>query len=266
MADLHYFTRGEGDTNVLLVHGWAASSSMWETLLANFGHLGKFWAMDFPGFGGSKMPPIPPTIEDHLGTLIRFIEDNDINPQVIIAHSMGGLITLKLAHLRPDLAQRLVLICPVVTGNFGLQGAASQMLRNDVGTYALRQSEQLWQYVQQEYLVNAAVGTWHSNNQQLVEQIRDDFLRMNPRAGIEALISMVQHDMLPNLGEIQHPTLVNVGANDVTVPPSEGRTAALYMPHAELHMYSKSRHQPHEEEIEVFTPVLRQFLKRHGLS
>lgn len=266
MSDIHFYTRGDGEHDILLVHGWASSSNMWNTIIEHFGHVGRFWALDLPGFGATKMPETPPTIEDHLGTLINFIEVNNIKPKVIIAHSMGGLITLKLAHQRPEITVNLVLICPVVTGNFGVQGLVGQLIRNDLGRFALRQTEQFWQHLQQDYLVKPTIDTWHSANKQLAKQIREDFLRVNPKAGIEALVSMAQQDMMPFLPDIQHPTLVNVGAQDVTVPPSEGRTAALYMPHAELHMYSKSRHHPQDEETEIFVPVLRQFLKHHGIS
>lgn len=265
MDDLYYDVNGTGDVDIVMVHGWAASHKEWDVILENFGDVARFWRIDHRGFGNSPMGDTPPTVQDHLSTLIRFIEYHDIQPQMMIAHSMGGLITLKLAHIRPDLLQQMVLICPLVTGNYGIGAGASALIRNPLGSVALRSTESLWSIIQHEALLRIFV-TPQTVHPSRAERIKWEFMRTHPKAGIEAMISMAQEDMQPVLTDIQHPTLICVGANDLTVPPSEGQTAALYMPHAELHLFDESRHHPHYEQKAEFLRVLRDFFKRHGIS
>lgn len=264
MSDIYYQTFGEGDIDILLVHGWASSSIMWDSVRSHIKNA-RMWAFDFQGFGKTPMPEQAPTIDEHVMTLIRFCDEH-VKPQMIVAHSMGGLITLKALSIRPDLAQQLVLICPVVTGQFGVSGIPSTLLRNTLASNALRITEKLWPLVQQDYLVKLAVSTGHGSNSVLVEQITQDFLDTDPRAGIEAVISMTQQDMQPHLTEITQPTLVCVGEGDLTVPPSEGKTAATYMPNADLVIFKKSRHRPMDEETEKFGTVFKEFVGRFGIE
>lgn len=262
MSKLNRFSFGEGKIPIVLVHGWAASGRMWEGIHPHFKNA-RFAALEFMGFGKSPCPEDIPGIEQHVESLIEFCDE--IKPQVIIAHSMGGLITLKSIIERPDLAQQLVLICPVVTGNFGLNGILGNLMRNPLGVAALRATEKIWPSLQKEYLLKLASESLqlHPN---LAKRVQQDFIEVNPRAAIEALISMAQHNTEAHLTEIQQDTLVCVGEKDITVPPSEGKTAAMFMPNAELAVFKNAAHHPMDEASEEFVPVLKAFLGKYGVE
>jgi pimeloyl-ACP methyl ester carboxylesterase len=261
MSEINSFTFGEGEISVVLVHGWAASGRMWENIYPHFTNA-SFSALEFGGFGKSPCPEIPPTIEHHVTSLIEFCEAK--KPQMIIAHSMGGLITLKSIIQRPDLAQQLLLICPVVTGKFGLNGILSNLIRNPMGAAALRASELIWPALQKEYLIKLATDPWHTNPY-LARRVQQDFVELNHRAALEALVSMSQQNTEAQLSQISQPTLVCVGAGDLTVPPSEGKIAASLIPNAELVVFDKARHHPMDEQTDDFVPVLKDFLGRYGI-
>src|SRR5262245_6265199 len=84
MTKLHYFTFGEGEIPIVLVHGWAASGRMWESIHPHFKNA-KFFALEFMGCGRTACPEKSPTIDEHVASLIEFCEEHQ--PQVIIAHS-----------------------------------------------------------------------------------------------------------------------------------------------------------------------------------
>jgi pimeloyl-ACP methyl ester carboxylesterase len=261
MSNLNCFTFGEGEIPVVLVHGWGASGRMWENVYPHFKNA-TFYAPEFCGFGKTPMPETPHKIEDHVANLIEFCDE--IKPQVLIAHSMGGLITLKSIIERPDLAQQLVLICPVVTGKFGLNGIGSDLLRMPLGAAALMASEAIWPSLQKEYLIKLVTDPLHPNPY-LAKRVQQDFLELNPRAALQALVSMAQQNTEEDLKNIQQPTLVCVGEGDITVPPSEGKTAARLIPNAELVTFDKARHHPMDEQTDGFVPVLKDFLERFGI-
>lgn len=265
---LHYEIHGQGPIDLLFIHGWGSSCRMWDHHFLNgeCGANSRLWLLDLPGFGQSPLPETPPSVEDHVNSVIRFCDEHDLRPQIIIGHSMGGLIALGILRVRPDLAQQLALLAPVVTGNYGLQGIASELVRTPVGEAALRNTQWGWRLVQQEYLVQAALTVYHGEQSTLVEQTRQSFIEMNPLAGIEALISMADFSMEPFLGDIPHPTFIAVGERDLTVPPSEGKTAARYMPNAELAVFHDARHRPHDEQPDQFLPKFQDFLTRAGIS
>ena len=260
MSDMHYTRTGDKSPDILLLHGWASSSRMWRRILHEFDHIGRLWVPDLPGHG--RTPPLPtPTHIDLLTQhVIRFCDQHHIQPQVIIAHSMGGLITLKLVHTRPDLAQQLVLICPVVTGEYGF--GVSSVISTPAGSALLRQTESLWGLLRNDTLLRFAPIQGAPD---IAEAMRQDWKDTDARTAIETLVSMPKSDMMPFLTDIAHPTLVMVGSNDLTVPPSEGQTAALYMPNAQLVTFSQAMHRPFDEQPQDFMPTLRAFLIRHGI-
>src|SRR5262245_24121570 len=116
-ADLYYECTGNGP-DVLLIHGWASSGRMWKRLVHDLSHALRFWSLDLIGFGSSTISPdaLGLSIEQHTATVIDFCEQKNIRPKVVMGHSMGGMIALKLALIRPDLVGSLVLASPAVTG------------------------------------------------------------------------------------------------------------------------------------------------------
>jgi len=267
--DLHYATCGEGDVDILLLHGWASSSQMWQTLIAHCDLPVRWWAVDLLGFGQSVPPEDEPlTIDDHMRSVIHFIEAHKIKAQVVIAHSTGGMIALKLAFIRPDLLQQLVLISPVVTGQFSVGGLFSRIMRTAPGATVARSVPALLAFIQNSGIAEHftdVVGIGEIANA-VKQQMIADFQAMHPRSCVETLISLAQENMLPFLFDIDHPTLIFVGERDLTVPSSEGKTAALYLPHAELHSLPDSYHHPHEEHTAECVAIMCQFLERYGLS
>lgn len=262
MSDIYYETSGDGDIDVLMIHGWGSSHIMWKRIAEQLNNA-RCWMIDLPGFGQSEVGGSALTIEAHVQTVLNFTEEH-VRPQIIMGHSMGGLITLKALSIRPDLAQQAVLICPVVTGKFGSYGFASDIIRNELAVNALRATKTLWSTIQNQYLLSLTVPMMHSNPE-LAEQVKQNFMMTRPEAGVEALISMAKQDTQEYLHEILQETLVCVSEGDTTVPASEGRVAALYMPHAELATFTKCNHHPMDEQAEDFTPVLHEFLRRFGL-
>ncbi len=101
---------GEGPA-VLLIHGWSLSGEVWDRqmrLLAESGR--RVIAMDQRGHGGSEAPlhgydlaDLADDATDVLGTL-------GISRASVVGWSLGGMVALRMAHVRPDLVGRLVMV------------------------------------------------------------------------------------------------------------------------------------------------------------
>jgi pimeloyl-ACP methyl ester carboxylesterase len=67
-------------------------------------------ALDLLGFGASPKPDIDYTVDDHANAVIKSIESLKQNEaSILVGHSMGCLIAIRVARLRPDLVRHLVL-------------------------------------------------------------------------------------------------------------------------------------------------------------
>jgi pimeloyl-ACP methyl ester carboxylesterase len=260
---LAYRTCGNGP-DVIMVHGWLSSGRMWEEAMRCLAPYYRVWALDLLGFGESRTSDdnIVLSVDQHVSLIVDFIKQMDIQPYAVIGHSMGGAITIKLALNYPTLMQRLVLVCPVVTGylhfNLGvlLSQTATQKLMAASGrwwpTFQTLGASTL--FVAPSYLHTEA-------NRRSIE----DFRRATWQATYDGLTSLATIRLDKELHQISMPTMVITGSQDLTVPPSDSRLAAKLIPNATLLEYATCHHQPPDEETEHFNKTLLHFLDE-GLS
>ena len=92
-----YYLEGGSGWPVFLLHGWGCSS---ETMLPVFQHLAAnfhVYCFDLPGFGLSPEPPAAWDTEEYAALLAEFCRQHCQRPPVLLAHSFGGRLSLRLA-------------------------------------------------------------------------------------------------------------------------------------------------------------------------
>jgi pimeloyl-ACP methyl ester carboxylesterase len=99
----------------LFVHGLGGSGTNWTDLAGLLrGHL-DIEAVDLPGFGRSGPSPTNDySLRAHARTVIAYIEQSGRGPVHLVANSMGGAVSIRVAARRPDLVRTLTLISPAV--------------------------------------------------------------------------------------------------------------------------------------------------------
>jgi pimeloyl-ACP methyl ester carboxylesterase len=254
-VDLHYESAGSGP-DVLLVHGWTSSGRMWSRLVCDCQQDFRFWSVDLPGFGQSPLPAgFQPTMAGHAAALAAFCRQREIRPRAVVGHSMGGMLALKLGLEYSDLVERLVLVCPTVTGRYGQE--ANRLFASPLGRFLSTYTEPFWEAARR--------GRWFIRVPAYVDRdcrqrMQQDFERATWKAAVTALESIARENLGPFLSQIRQPALVMIGRRDSTVPPDEGRLAARQMPNASLVEFPRAHHQLLDEEPERFVAVLREFL------
>jgi pimeloyl-ACP methyl ester carboxylesterase len=96
--------RADGGVRVLALHGWRRTSADFDNVLAGLGAL----ALDLPGFGASPEPPTGWGTEDYAKAVEAVLPELDL-PVVVLGHSFGGRVAVRLAASRPDAVRALVL-------------------------------------------------------------------------------------------------------------------------------------------------------------
>lgn len=102
---------GDG-TAVVLLHGIGASSESWNRLSLELADTPcRVLAFDLLGFGDSPKPNwMDYSVDDHARAVIAALDRRRLRaPVVMVGHSMGALIAVHVARLRPDLVRHLIL-------------------------------------------------------------------------------------------------------------------------------------------------------------
>lgn len=97
---------------VVLLHGIGRSGQVWEHVVGLLLPLGvRVVAFDLLGFGASPKPDWPRyDTDDHARAVIANIARlRPTGPVILVGHSMGCLVSVRVARLRPDLVKHLVL-------------------------------------------------------------------------------------------------------------------------------------------------------------
>lgn len=103
--------QGEG-VPVVLLHGIGRTGQVWQHVVEKLVPRGRrVVAFDLLGFGASPKPGwLTYTVDDHARAVIASLSKLASSERVIlVGHSMGCLVAVRVARLRPDLVRHLVL-------------------------------------------------------------------------------------------------------------------------------------------------------------
>jgi pimeloyl-ACP methyl ester carboxylesterase/predicted amino acid-binding ACT domain protein len=138
---------------VIFLHGWGVGSHAYQRAMKRLISRGcRVYAPSLPSFGATAdLPWRASSLDDYGRWVVSFMEAAGITgPAMVIGHSFGGGVAIKLAKLRPDLVSYLVLLNAV-------GGVGSRPLWSWVGGFL----RELWPAPQAfgtVYLVGSGVG------------------------------------------------------------------------------------------------------------
>lgn len=258
---LHYVSVGGEGTGlktssipVVLVHGIAGSTRLWQANLSAIGAGHKVFAVDLPGHGCSGMPGGPCSIDLFTRSLLDFLDACGLERVVLAGHSIGGHVCLKLALERPGRVAGLVLID---SGGLGPEidvGFLKPLLSGVTREAA-------------EMMLRGLFANPEMVNRSMVDATFDALSR--PGA-LEAVRSVVEsavpggiqvESLAERLSELRAPVLIAWGAKDAVIPLARGKEAHASIPGAELWVAENVGHCPQIEAASNFNDRLLKFLR-----
>lgn len=113
---LHVATDSGKGSPAVLLHGIASSSVTFEFVIPKLTDRRRVIALDLLGFGRSAAPADAQfTIDEHVDAVVRTLEKISVSqPFTLVGHSLGALISLRLAARFPRMVGHLVLVAPPV--------------------------------------------------------------------------------------------------------------------------------------------------------
>lgn len=254
---LYYEVNGAGSPIVFL-HAGIADSRMWEPQWTSFATRYRLLRCDLPGFGRTPIERLPVT---HAQDVVSLLDELDISSAGFVGASLGGRVALELAVTRPDLVRALVL---VGAGLPGVDWSAA------VRAYFAAEDEAVAR--------GDLEAATEINLRMWVDGPRRAAADVDPR--VRATVAEMQRralelqapcwerlaedplvpDIAERLGDVQAPTLVLVGEEDVEDMHTLAERFATEIPRARLATILGAAHVPNLEQPAVFDELVLEFL------
>jgi pimeloyl-ACP methyl ester carboxylesterase/CRP-like cAMP-binding protein len=263
------FVREEGPPHgqlALLIHGWSSSWFAVSPLLEQAARRYRCVAVDLPGYGQS--PPLPrratiPEYADLLADLIRMLSRG---PAVLIGHSMGGMISVTIALRHPELVDRMVLVCPTLSGRLsGFINAAiapiTYLESVPIGARISRAIESQFVSLTDRMMRPASFAQRSGITPADYNRIRADARRPGQgQVRAECYRAMRENNLTGQLAQVEVPALVLWGAEDNTVPLRDASLVADEWPDADLRIIPRAGHWPQFETPDTTLRHVASFL------
>lgn len=204
---------------IVFGHGWGRSYRDFIPVAEALAPVASSYLLDFPGFGDSPRPDDTWGTEDYADHMLGFLRsEHDLTRFTWVGHSFGGRVGMRIAAKHTDAIAHLVLVAsagiPRTRSTWqklkgrrrGLEFKFRKAMAN--GDKALLALEQ--QYGSIDYIHSREIG------------MRDIFVKT------------VNEDQTDSLAQIQAPTTLVYGGNDVDTPVELGQRLADGIPNASL--------------------------------
>lgn len=255
MTGLYLLTAGDpADPLLLCLHGIGSSSDAFTDQLPLADRVPRrVVAWDAPGYGRSPDVSSSFALDDWADAAARIIIEHGA-PADVLGVSWGGVTATRLALRRPDLVRSLTL-ADSSTGSGGDPDRAEAMRNRARDLEAVGHEAFCRSRAPRLVTPDAPV--------EFVERVAQTMMRSVRVAGYDrACHSMAETDHTNRLAEIEAPTLVVVGADDVVTPPARAEVLANGIPHAHLVTIAAAGHLANQEQPDEFNRVVADFLSR----
>ena len=248
-AQLTYDDRGpRGALPLLFVHGWQGASTGWNLVRAALGPEHRTIAVDLRGFGGSNAAPGPYSVDSFSNDLSDVLAYLDLDPLVVIGHSMGAAVAQRFAIDRPDAVEGLVLVAPVPAGGVLFPPRLEAMFRATAGN---------------PEAANAWLGklTYREPPREIVASLRAAAARASAHAALESFDSWTRLAFEDEARTIETPTLVVAPAQDRPMTPDFARErVANLIAGSRFEIVAESGHYVPVEQPQRLAVLIEEFV------
>ena len=249
-VQLHVEQYGSAGPQLLLLHGWGCAIGHFKPIIEDLKDSYRITAIDFPAHGESSQPPEPWGMHDFSALVARLIEELQLQPVHIVAHSFGARAAICLASERPELVNRMIL-----TGAAGIRPQPSEQGKKKSNAY--QRGKQLAQWIAK---VPGLQKTADGLREKLIQKYGSaDYAALSPEMR-QTFSKIVSEDLSPLLPKIKAETLLVFGSNDTETPLWMGQKMEKEIPDAGLVVFEGRSHFAYLEEWPRFCALIREFL------
>jgi len=196
--------------HILFLHGWGGNRESLRGIATLFQHTHCVHLLDLPGFGDAPAPPDSWGTIEYADLVQQYILDKVQAPVMLVGHSFGGRVSVRLASRRLSLIQEVVLI--------GVPGLPQPALsRRKLRSAAIRLLRRL--LIAVKPLAGDAGVRWHTDRFGSKDYLAAGQLR-------SVLVRTVTEDLTESASNMACRTLLVWGTEDAEAPPWQARRYA----------------------------------------
>ncbi|MGD7787945.1 alpha/beta fold hydrolase [Propionibacteriaceae bacterium Y1700] len=252
MEPLHTLTQGDTGPRLVFLHGLFGQGRNWTTIGKRFADDHRVIMVDLPNHGRS-----PWTDDVSFGAMAEHVAATlGEEPAVVVGHSLGGKVAMRLALDHPDLVQRLVVvdIAPVSYAGLSQFGQYVQAMRGiDLDHLDSRGAadEQMAQSVPKDSVRGF-----------LLQNLRREGQGWRWQMNLSVLGDQLDRvaDWEPVDTRYEGDTLWVAGADSDYVGAEDGAVMRELFPATRMVRVKGASHWVHADQPDIFTGVLRHFL------
>ena len=207
---------GSEPLRVVALHGWGRTGHDFSRVLSGLDAL----ALHLPGFGSASPPPVAWSSAQYADALAEALEGR--GPLVVVGHSFGGRIALRLAARHPRLVSHLILTGVPLTR---VSAPPRQPVAFRVAKY-LHAAKLIPEATMEKYR-----RRFGSSDYRAAEGVMRDIL-----------VRVIAEDYLEDAARVTAPVTLVWGEADVPAPLAAAEKSMDYFPHATLRVVSGAGH------------------------
>lgn len=253
-----YYKNEKSPLTLVLIHGFLSSTFSFRRLIPLLKEEYNIISVDLPPFGNSgKSTEYIYSYENMANSIIELTKKLGLEQFIVVGHSMGGQISLNMAHLRPDLVQKVVLLC------------SSGYLERSKQPLILASYLPFFHLIVKRHLARSGVLKNLQNvvyNQSLIDEemfhgYMRPFLEDDIFKGLTRLIRHREGDLSAQvLQQIESPCLLIWGAHDKVVPLQIGKRLHKDLKQSKLIVFEETGHLVPEERPEDVFLHIKEFI------
>jgi len=252
-VNLSYKVTGSGPRKVVFINGLTMSLEGWYNQVPEFSKKYTVLTYDCRGQGSSDKPDSDYSQKIHADDLYELLKNTGFDNASIIGLSNGGMIALHLALKYPKLPDALVLVdtCSHIERQLELM-IDSWIKTSHIGGNQLRYDVSLPLIFSDDFL---------QNNMDLIETMRESSIKINsPKAVINLALATKEHDVRKELSNINVPTLIIVGDEDILIPIKYSMYLHDNIQNSDMVIIENCGHVPPIEQPQRFNEIVINFL------
>lgn len=244
--NIEYTEKGEG-IPVLLLHGWNSSFDVYSGIIAALSDRCRTVAVNFPGCAGSQTMSEPWELDDYCAFVLEFMKAVKLENPIMIGHSHGGRVILKMAAAGLVNPPKIVLLdsaglIPKKTAKQKLRAKSFKIIKRILTLPVIK-----------------------NHSAALLDRARRHYGSADYNAAPEVLrktlVSLVNTDLRDIISNISCPTLLIWGEKDTATPLADAETIKSLIPDCGLCVIKGAGHYSFLEQPYQTAAILGSFIK-----
>lgn len=215
----HVRTVGTGPV-CLMIHGTGASIHTWDNLAPLLAPHYTLVMIDLPGHADTKTPASADlTLSGMVASLYKLIQQQALQPELIVSHSAGAAIMLELCIQHPECAKRLVSINGAVLPLRGVAGYLFSPLARLSAAGDFMPRFFAYRARNDRNIKKLLDSTGSLVDAQSFRRYAELFSDPAHVSGVLRMMANWHLEKLsPKLGQVQHPVMLIAASDDKTIP------------------------------------------------